>query len=92
MAQLEDYDESFFLAKCILELRPSIFAQVFAQRPATLLEAKGIVEDLELTQSMVAMHQIPQKKMIKVAQHRGTQERRSGRLHQSVEDGGQKKT
>ena len=54
------------------------------QHPVTLLEAKGIAEELELTQSMVKAHQ-KQKKTIKAAQHSGTQERRSGRLYQSVQ-------
>ena len=54
---------------------------MFAQRPATLLDAKVFAETVELTQSMVATHQT-EKKTIKAAQHRGTQERRSGRLCQ----------
>ena len=49
LAQLEDYDESFFLAKFIFGLRPVILMQVFVQRPITLLEAKRIAEELELT-------------------------------------------
>ena len=57
LAQLEGYDESFFMTKFIFGLRPSILTQVFVQHPATLLEAKGIAEDLELTQSMVKAHQ-----------------------------------
>ena len=84
LAQIDDYDESFFLAKFILGLRPSILTQVLMQHPVTLLEAKGIAEELELTQSMKKAHQ-KQKKTIKAAQHSGTQERRSGRLHQSVQ-------
>ena len=80
LAQLEDYDESFFVAKFIFGLWPSILMQVFVQHLVTLLEAKGIAEELELTQSMVKAHQTG-KKTIKAAQHRGTQERRSGRLH-----------
>ena len=84
LAQLDDYDESFYTTKFIFGLRPSILTQVFMQHPATLLEAKGIAEDLELTQSMVKMHQ-SEKKTIKAAQYRGTQERRSGRLIQSVQ-------
>ena len=84
LAQLDDYDESFFLAKFILGLRPSILTQVIVQHPATLLEAKGIAEELELTQSMVKVHQ-REKKTAKTAQHRGTQERQSGRLRQSVQ-------
>ena len=91
LAQLKDYDESLFMMKFIFGLHPSILTQVFVQHPATLLEAKGIAEDLELTQSMVKAHQI-EKKTIKAAQHSGTQERRSGRLLQSVQNRGQKKT
>ena len=72
LAQLEDYDESFYLAKFIFGLHPSILAQVFAQHLATLLEAKVICEDLELTQFMVKVHQVEKKKTIKVAHHRDT--------------------
>ena len=60
---------------------------MFAHRPANLLEAKVLAETLELTQSMVKSHQNEKKKTIKAAQHRGTQERRSGRLLQSVQQG-----
>ena len=74
LAQLEYYDESFFITKFIFGFHPSILTQVFVQHPATLLEAKGIAEDLELTQSMVKMHQT-EKKTTKAAQRRGTQER-----------------
>ena len=90
LAQIEDYDESFYLAKFIFGLQPTLLTQVFAQHPATLLEAKVLAETLELTQSIVKAHQ-REKKTIKAAQHSGTQERRSGRLHQSVQKG-QKKT
>ena len=83
LAQIDDYDETFYLAKFIFGLRPTLLTQVFAQHPATLLEAKVLAETLELTQSMVKVHRI-EKKTIKVAQHCGTQERRSGRLYQSV--------
>ena len=84
LAQLEDYDESFFLTKFIFGLCPAILIEVFVQRPTTLLEAKRIAEELELTQMMVKRHQQPAKeKTIKAVQHRGTEERRSGRLHQS---------
>ena len=82
LAQIGDYDESFYLAKFILGLRPALLTQVLVQHPATLLEAKGIAEELELTQSMVKARQTG-KKTIKAAQHSGTQERRSGRLRQS---------
>ena len=93
LAQLEDYDESFFLTKFIFGLCPAILTKVYVQRPTTLLEAKRIAEELELTQSMVRMHQKPAKeKMIKAAQHRGTHERRSSKRHQLVQDKVQRKT
>ena len=59
LAQLGDYDESFYLAKFIFGLRPALLTQVSAQHPATLLEAKVLAETLELTQSMVKSHQSP---------------------------------
>ena len=56
-------------------------------------EAKRIAEALELTQSMVKRHQKSIKeKTIKAAQHSGTKERRSSKLHQSVQGKTQKKT
>ena len=79
LAQVEDYDESFYTTKFIFGLCTSILMQVFMQHPATLLEAKDIAEDLELIRSMVKAHQ-KENKTIKAAQHSGTQERRSGRL------------
>ena len=71
LASLEDYDESFFVTKFIFGLHPLILTQVFVQHPSTLVEAKGIAEDLELTQSMVKAHQT-EKKAIKAARHSGT--------------------
>ena len=53
LAQLEDCDQSFYLTKFIFGLHPTIVTKVFVQRLATLLEAKRIDEELELTQSMV---------------------------------------
>ena len=64
---------------------------MFAQHPATLLEAKVLAETVELTQSMVVVHRSEKKKTIKVAPHSGTQERRSGKLRQIVQKT-QKKT
>ena len=87
LAQLEDYDESFYLAKFIFGLQPALLTHVFAQHPATLLDAKVLAETVELTQSMMKSHQNPQKKTIKAAQHRDTQKRRSGRPHQSIQRG-----
>ena len=89
LAQIEDYDESFYLEKFIFGLQPALLTQVFAQHLATLLEAKVLAETLELTQSMVKVHHSG-KKTIKATQHRGTQERRSGRLIQSAQDRGRK--
>ena len=92
LAQLEDYDESFFLTKFIFGLCPAIFTEVFVQHPTILLEAKRIAESLELTQSVVKMHQKSVKeKTTKAARHRGTQKRRSSRLYQSVQDRVQRK-
>ena len=90
LAQVENYDESFYMTKFIFALCLSIPTQVFMQHPATLLKAKGIAEDLELTQSMVKTHR-SEKKMTKVAQHRGTQERRSSRLFQLVQSRAQRR-
>ena len=86
LAQLEDYGESFYLTEFIFGLCPAILTEVFVQRPTTLLEAKRIAEELELTQMMVKMHQTSVKeKTIKTIQHRDTQERRSERLHKSFQ-------
>ena len=58
---------------------------MFVQRPKTLLEARRIAEEVELTHTMVKMHETNEKeKTTKTAEHRGTQERWSERLHQSV--------
>ena len=87
LVELEDYDESFYLTKVIFGLCPAILTAVFVQRPATLLEAKRTAEELELTQTMVKMHQKSVKeKKTKAIQHSGTQKRRSRRLHQSIQD------
>ena len=47
LAQLEDYDESFYLTKFNFGLCPTILTEVFVQHLATLLEAKRIAEELE---------------------------------------------
>ena len=39
----------------------TLLTQVFAQHPATLLEAKVLAETVELTQSMVQVHQSGKK-------------------------------
>ena len=84
LAQLEDYDESFYLTKLIFGLCPGILTEVFVRHPTTPLESKRIAGELELTQMMLKMHQKSAKeKTTKATKHRGTQERRSSRLHQS---------
>ena len=62
LAQLEDYDESFYLTKFIFGLCLAILIEVFVQHPTTSLEAKSIAKKTELTQTMVKMHQIFEKK------------------------------
>ena len=75
------FDEVHFFG-----LRPQILSEVFVQHPAALSEAKRIAEELEWTYTMVQMHQTNKKeKMTKTGQHRGTQERRSERPHQSFQ-------
>ena len=61
LAQLEDYDESFYLMKFIFGLCLAILIEVFVKRPATPLEAKKIAGELELTHTMVKMHQTNEK-------------------------------
>ena len=73
LAQLEDCDESFYLTKFIFRLCSAILTEVFVKRPTTLLEAKRIAEELELTQSMTKIHQKSgREKTDKIVQHRGT--------------------
>ena len=61
LAQLEDYAESFYLTKFIFGLHLAILTEVLVQRSTNLLEAKRVVEELELTQTMVKMHHISEK-------------------------------
>ena len=67
---------------------------VYIQQPESLLAAKNMVEKLEFAHLMTSEHQqhTKKKKTNKVAQHRGTQERRSGRRRQSVQYRAQMKT
>ena len=93
LAQLGEYDESYYLTHFIFGLRPEVMRGVYIQQPESLLAAKNMAEKLELTHLMTSEHQehTRKKKTNKAAQHRGTQERRSGRRYQSVQRG-QKKT
>ena len=86
LAQLGDYDESYYLAHFIFGLRPEIMRGVYIQQPETLPAAKNMAEKLELTHlatSAQCEHTKREKtsKQLK-AQHRGTQERRSGGHYQ----------
>ena len=88
LAQLGEYDESYYLTHFIFGLRPEVMRGVYIQQPESLLAAKNMAEKLELTHLVTSEHQkhTRKEKTNKAAQHRGTQERRSGRWHQSVPD------
>ena len=62
LAQLQNYDESFYMTKFIFGFRPAILEEVFIQRPENILAAKRIAETLELTQQMTKKHQLGIKK------------------------------
>ena len=83
LAQLEDYEESDYLVHFIFGLRPETMRGVYVQHPASLLAAKNMAEKLELTHLMTSDQQKHTKKQkTSKAQHRGTQERRSGGRYQ----------
>ena len=83
LAQIDDYDEAQYLVHFIFGLRPEIMRLVYVAQPASILAAKTMAEKLELTQITTAEPN-PRTKKIKLskAQHRGTQERRSGGRNQ----------
>ena len=87
LAQIGEYDESYYLTHFIFGLRSEVMRGVYIQQPESLLAAKNMAEKLELIHLMTIEHQkhTKKKKMNKAAQHRGTQERRSGRRYQSVQ-------
>ena len=72
------------MTKFIFGLHPSVLTHVFMHHPATLLEAKGIAEEIELTQIMVKSHHA-EKQPTKTARNGDTQEKRSDKLFQSVQ-------
>ena len=80
---LGEYDELYYLTHFIFGLRPKVMRGVYIQHPESLLVAKNMAEKLELTHLMTSEHQehTRKKKTNKAAQHRDTQERRSGRRH-----------
>ena len=83
LAQLGGYEESDYLVHFIFGLRPEIMRGVYVQQPASLPVAKNMAEKLELTHLMTSDQQKHTKKQkTSKAQHRGTQERRSGGRYQ----------
>ena len=83
LAQLGDYDESYYLVHFIFGLRPEIMRGVYIQQPDSLLAAKNMAERLELTHHLTVGHPMHTKKQkTSKVQYRGTQERRSGGRHQ----------
>ena len=83
LAQLGDYDESYYLAHFIFGLRPEIMRGVYIQQPESLPVAKNMAENFEVThQATSARHEHTKRQKTSKAQHRGTQERRSGGRHQ----------
>ena len=84
LAQMEDYDASYYLVHFIFGLRPEIMRGVYLQQPESLLATKEMAEKLKLTHQCTGMHQkhIKTEKSSKAARQRGIQERRSysGRL------------
>ena len=92
LAQLGEYDESYYLTHFIFGLHPEVMRGVYIQQPESLLETKNMAEKLELTHEMTHQEHTQKKKTNKAAQHRGTQERRSGRRRQSVQYRAQMKT
>ena len=94
LAQLGEYDESYYLTHFIFGLRPEVMRGVYIQQPESLLAAKNMAKKLELTHLMTSEHQkhTRKEKTNQMVQHRGTQERRSGRRYQSVQMKTQKKT
>ena len=90
LAQLGEYDESYYLTHFIFGLRPEVMRGVYIQQPESLLAAKNMAKKLELTHIMTTEHPERTKKKTtnKTAQHRGTQEGRSRRRNHLV----QKKT
>ena len=74
LAQIENYDESYYLIHFIFGLRPEIMRGVYLQQPASILAAKEMAEKLELTHQCTASHQKHTKtqKTNKAARQRGT--------------------
>ena len=76
LAQLGDYDGSYYLAHFIFGLRPEISRLVYLQQPTSILAAKEMAESLELTHQATAIQQrhTKVKKTNKTIRHSDTQE------------------
>ena len=88
LAQMENYDESYYLVHFIFGLRPEIMRGVYLQQPASILAAKEMAEKLELTHQCTVQPQkhTKTKKTNTAARQRGTQERQSRSWHRSDRD------
>ena len=62
LAQLGEYDESYYLTHFIFGLRPEVLRGVYIQQPKSLLAAKNMAKKLELTHLMTSEHQKHAKK------------------------------
>ena len=86
LAQLGDYDESYYLAHFIFGLHPEIMRGVYIQQPESLPAAKNMAKKLELTHLATSEWRAHTKKektsKHRKAQHKGTQERRFGGFYQ----------
>ena len=79
LAQIDNYDEAQYLVHFIFGLRPEIMRLVYVAQPVSILAAKTMAEKLELMQLATSEpNPCTKKSKLSKAQHRGTQERRSG--------------
>ena len=62
LAQLGEYDESYYLTHFIFGLRPEVLRGVYIQQPESLFAAKNMAEKLELAHLMTSEHQQHTKK------------------------------
>ena len=58
LAQLGDYDESYYLVHFIFGLRPKIMRGVYIQQPDSILAAKNMAKRLELTHHLIVGHPV----------------------------------
>ena len=62
LAQLGEYDESYYLTHFIFELRSEVLRGVYIQQPKSLLASKNMAEKLELAHLMTTEHREHTKK------------------------------